>query len=417
MMTTISMENGQNPFLFQIECKPALLKDEVTTTEPSQREVQQTFSSPARGGHMGGQQRGHPMMGNEQQLAMRSQMQMQRPIDSDGESGDKSNNNVPKNSIGPIKGKVPEKPERRGGQDTSSKPDGSENNDSQPGGQVQPMYDFQGSYGSHPPPPYNYQGYNYQMPPQVMGGQGYGGYQGYPQVQQRPPMKQQYGGYQAYNHQERGYPQMMGAKGMAGSHEFYDDYNYGGEQEVHPIRGGHMEPHGYPMKQGAGDYMRQDKRQKLPMQERGAVQHPPYQYGAQQINPMYQNMNQGGHFDARAGGAYDYSNSYKPNKSGETGIPQNQANMYNYAKTNPQVPYSYGNNYARNTDKGDQDVQEDDNDANLGQSFREDVMKAQRKLQQAKPGQKLQAGDDKAAKGNKPNNKQFAEDLDKKIDN
>lgn len=58
---------------------------------------------------------------------------------------------------------------------------------------------------------------------------------------------------------------MMGAKGMAGSHEFYDDYNYGGEQEVHPIRGGHMEPHGYPMKQGAGDYMRQDKRQKLPM--------------------------------------------------------------------------------------------------------------------------------------------------------
>lgn len=82
------------------------------------------------------------MMGGEQHQGMRPQMQMQRPIDSDGESGDKSNKNVAKNAPGPIKGKVADKPERRRGQDDSSKPDGSENNDSQSGSQGQPMYDF-----------------------------------------------------------------------------------------------------------------------------------------------------------------------------------------------------------------------------------------------------------------------------------
>ena len=39
------------------------------------------------------------------------------------------------------------------------------------------------------------------------------------------------------------------------------------------------------------------------------------------MNPMYPNVGQGGNFDARAGGAYDYSNSYKQNKSAEAGIP------------------------------------------------------------------------------------------------
>ena len=44
-------------------------------------------------------------------------------------------------------------------------------------------------------------------------------------------------------------------------------------------------------------------------------------------------------------------------------------------------------------------------------------MKAQKKIQQTKPSPKVQASEDKSAKTGRPNNKQFAEDLDKKTDN
>lgn len=330
--------------------------------------------------------------------------------DSEDDAGEKSNKMANKTAANLAKGKAVGRDDRRRGQDDQSKPDGSDNNDSQSGSQGQHLYDFQGGYGGHQPPPYNYQGYNYQMAPHSMGSQGYGMYQGYPPMGQRPPVKQ-YGGYSAYNYQDRSYPQMMGAKGMPGSHEYYDEYNYG-ENEMQGIRG-HIDPqHGYPMKPGASDYMRQDKRQKPPMQDRSGGQYPPYQYGAQPINQIYPNVHQG-HYDARSG-PYDYSNTYKQPKSGEAGIPQGQANYYNYGKTNPQAPYSYGN-YARNADKRGPEVQDDDQDGNPSQGFHEDSSKGQKKPQQAKVGQKpLAAEDVKANKVGKTNSKQFAEDLEKK---
>ncbi len=427
----------------QIECKPALLKDEVTTTESTPQQTpreaagtshghgQQMFSQGGRGQThqrggvttMGGPSRG----GAERVTGMQhAQMQNQDDDSDDGDEEKQINPKMTQLASGGVAGKkkpTAGKDDRRAGQDEASKPDGSDNNSQ---GGSQGFYDFQGGYGAgHQSPHYNYQsGYNYQMPAHPMGAQGYGMYhQGYPTMGQRAPIGKQYP--YGYSYQDRNYPPMMAGKGIP-TPDYYDEYNYG-DQNIHGMRGGHMDPqhgHGYPMKQSS-EYMRGgDKRSKPQLEGRGGAgnQFTPYQYGGhgQPMGQLYhQNVHQG-HYEAR-GGPYDYSNNYKQgNKSDEAGMPAGMSNTYNYGKAGTgQAPYSYGT-YPRKGEKSDQDNGED----SAGNFFEEGANpKGPKGKQQAKGAPRGQAGEEGAPgnansktgnKVSKTNMKQFAEDLDKK---
>lgn len=369
-----------------IECKPALLKEEVTT-EPSQSMMSPqtphmfTPNTPA-GGRMPKSQMtlpGKPEMKGGAIGAKVLQDQNKISEDSEGEITESAQLSNPA-------GKKQNLKDPKKGSDAMKlgSEDGSQN-DSQGQSPQIPEYN---QYGMPQHPPYSYTSYNYQMPPHAMGGHAYGIYPNYsPIMGQRPPMKQ-YPGFPAYNYQERGFHPGMNMKAMPPSPEYYDDYKYG-DTEMPLMRSPiDNQPVFHPMK--SPEYGRTGKGQKVMMGDRPMGQYPGYQYAGQPMGPMFPPMPHPGHYDIRS--PYDYA-QYKSKGEMHAGQPGF------YYKNMPMPPYNY-----------------DPEDARRGPAPRNEAPNAVGSKPKKSTGKAPKPTEDnkdlKPAKMGKA--KQFAEDLDNK---
>lgn len=261
-----------------------------------------------------------------------------------------------------------------------------------------PMY----QYGAPHHSPYQYPSYNYQMSPQPIPGQGYGMYPPYsPMMNQRPPMKQYPPQQAGYNYQEHGYAPGMNMKSVKRPPaEYYDEYNYGADNENPQMRGGLMEsPQGFQQPRPA-------KGQKPMMADRPMGQYPPgYQYTNQHMSPMYQPVQHAGHYDPRSPYA-----PYKP-KTGEVSMSPAQPAYYNY-KHGGIPPYSYGGGQFVKP----QEQEDADSDPAMRQLYRQDNQlaagpKAKKMPMKPRVEEDLNSKDaSKSAKIGKI--KQFPEDFD-----
>lgn len=376
-----------------IECKPALLKEEVTT-DPSQSMMSPTtpqmFTPNTTGGRGPKSQMtvpGKEMKGGA--IGIKSQQELKkRSEDSDGDNTESVPTNPMTNPAGNKKQNL--KDPKKGGADAMKlgSDDGSQNE-----GQAQsPQIPDYNQYGMPQHPPYSYTGYNYQMPPHAMGGPAYGMYPpSYsPLMGQRPPLKQ-YAGFPAYNYQERGYHPGMNMKAMQPPHnpEYYDDYKYGeGEMPIMRSPMDQQAPVFHPMK--SPEYGRTGKGQKAMMGERPMAQYPGYQYAGQPMSPMFQPMPHQGHYDIRS--PYDYA-QYKSKGEMHAGQPGF------YYKNVQMPPYSYEGDDGR---RGP--IQKADPSLAVGSKPKKAGAKAGKTPEDNKEAKPTKVG--KA--------KQFAEDLDNK---
>lgn len=319
-----------------IECKPALLKEEVTITDPSQTmmspQTPQMFTPNTPGGRIPKAQMsvpGKPDMKGGAIGAKHHQDQMRKSEDSDGELQESAQTTNPlPGAAGGKKGHFKEAKKGTDANAMQGSEDGSQN-DSQ--GQSPQIPDYN-QYGMPQHPHYSYTSYNYQMPPHAMGGPTYGIYPNYsPIMGQRPPMKQ-YPGFPAYNYQERGYHPGMNMKAMQPpGPEYYEEYKYG-DSEM-PIMRSPMDnqPVFHPMK--SPEYGRAGKGQKSMMGERPMAQYPGYQYAGQPMSPMFQPMPHAGHYDIRSPYNYaQYKTKGEMHGAGQPGY---------FYKNMAMPPYSY----------------------------------------------------------------------------
>lgn len=318
-----------------IECKPALLKEEVTT-DPSQMmspTTPQMFTPNTTGGRGPKSQMNVP--GKQETkggvIGIKAhQEHKKKSEDSDGDNNESVPTNTMTNPAGNKKHNL--KDPKKGAEAMKlGSEDGSQNE-----GQAQsPQIPDYNQYGMPQHPPYSYTGYNYQMPPHAMGGPAYGMYPNYsPLMGQRPPLKQ-YAGFPAYNYQERGYHPGMNMKAMQPpphNPEYYDDYKYGeGEMPIMRSPMDNQPPVFHPMK--SPEYGRAAKGQKPMMGERPMAQYPGYQYAGQPMSPMFQPMPHAGHYDVRS--PYDYA-QYKTKGEMHAGQPG-----FYYKNVQQMPPYSY----------------------------------------------------------------------------
>jgi len=395
-----------------IECKPALLKEEVTT--PDVQSARDVTGTPTPNiftpNSINNRQPRGPMNMLNKTPDMKSGVRPnpgvrvgQPPLQQNSQGSDNDNGqlihqtnqhmNAAAKKIGNEAKRSPEG-NNQYGSDEGSQDDGQ--------GQ-QPMYDYQHA-GMHQHSPYHHPGYNYQMSPHVMrGGQGYGMYSPYSSMMnQRPPMKP-YQHPPAYNYQggRGGYAGGMNMKGMQippPQGDYYGNPQYeSADNDVQQMHGGHME-------NAQGFHAPRPVKGQKPM---AVGQHPGYQYTNQHMSPMYQPVPHTGHYDPR--NPYDYA-PYK-SKPGELGMSPGQPNYYNYKPTGI-PPYSYaGGQFGKS-----QEQDEGDNDPTMGNNYREENsqaagQKAKKQTMKPRPAEDLGSKDSsKPTKIGKA--KQFAEDFE-----